>query len=370
MARRPGACLVQPRMAIAATGLCLCGIADEPPRRGEAASRGPGSPPPSLTSAISDWASKVTSRAIFPSAAVTLPSAVARSMIRSRSVCQGSTGRARPSSSASSATTRGPSSPSEARVPAAPPNCTASRRELTAARPARASSMLVSQPAATRPKVTGTACWSSVRPIMIVDRCASASPATAAAAWARSASTTSMTRLASSMTAVSTMSWLVAPRCTAPAAVCGTRRTRARARAGTGFPVSAASSPSSPASKLAAWATSVTAAPEPAGVSPARSRARASPASASSMACSHATSLVSALPRAKTPPNSPRALGSSWSAISGIQSFLFPGGLHPPGPPWLSRHHDRPSLRPHPRDRGYRPHPTSAVRPDDLWSEI
>ncbi len=156
-------------------------------------------------------------------------------MIRSRSVCQGSTGRARPSSSASSATTRGPSSPSGARVPAAPPNCTASRCELTATRPSRASSRLVSQPAAIRPKVTGTACWSSVRPIMIVDRCVSASPATAAAAWARSASTTSMARLASSIAAVSTMSWLVAPRCTAPAAVCGTRRARARARAGTGI---------------------------------------------------------------------------------------------------------------------------------------
>ncbi len=194
--------------------------------------------------------------------------ALARSMIRSRSVCQGSTGRARPSSSASSATTRGPSSPSEARVPAAPPNCTASRCELTAARPARASSRLVSQPAATRPKVTGTACWSSVRPIMIVDRCASASPAAAAAAWPRSASITSMARLASSIAAVSTMSWLAAPRCTAPAAVCGTRRASARARAGTGLPVSAASSPSSAASKWPAWATSVTAAPEPAGARP------------------------------------------------------------------------------------------------------
>ena len=37
VASSPGTCLVQPRMAIEATGLCLCGIAEEPPRRGDAA---------------------------------------------------------------------------------------------------------------------------------------------------------------------------------------------------------------------------------------------------------------------------------------------------------------------------------------------
>ena len=218
-------------------------------------------------------------------------------------------------------------------MPAAPPNCTARRPVRTPASPWRASSRLVSQPAATRPKVTGTACWSSVRPIMIEDRCASASPAAASAASARSASMTSMARLASSIAAVSTMSWLVAPRCTALTAVWGTCRARARASPGTGFPVSAASSPSWFGSKLSAFAVAVTASPEPAGASPARSSARASPASASSIACSHAVSPASTPPRAKTPPNSPRAFGSFWSGMSEISPLPYPAHHHRPHPP-------------------------------------
>ena len=35
VASRPGTRLVQPRMAMAATGFCFCGMAEEPPRRGE-----------------------------------------------------------------------------------------------------------------------------------------------------------------------------------------------------------------------------------------------------------------------------------------------------------------------------------------------
>ena len=235
-------------------------------------------------------------------------------MIRSRSVCQGSTGTARPSSSASSAATRWPASPSEASVPAAPPNWTASRGPRESS-PARPSSTLVSQPAATRPKVTGTACWSSVLPIMIEPRCAAASPPAASAARARSARMTSMARLASSIAAVSTMSWLVAPRWTALTAVWGTCRASARASPGTGLPVRAASPPSSFGSKFAALAAAVTALPAPAGASPARSRARARPASASSIACSHAVSSASTPPLANTPPNSPLASGLSWSGI-------------------------------------------------------
>ena len=49
---------------MAATGFRLCGIADEPPRRS------PPGPPSSRTSPTSDWASSVTSRAIFASAAL------------------------------------------------------------------------------------------------------------------------------------------------------------------------------------------------------------------------------------------------------------------------------------------------------------
>jgi len=79
----------------------------------------------------------------------------------------------------------------------------------------------------------------------------------------------------------------------------------------------------------ASAAAAVTASPEPAGASPARSSARASPASASSMACSHAMSLVSAPPRSKTPPNNPCPPGSSWSAISGISLPPFPASRGP-----------------------------------------
>ena len=124
MASSPGTCLVQPSTAMAATGFCLCGMADEPPRP---------SPPRSWISATSDWASSVTSRAILPSTPLTPAHAAPISMIRSRSVCQGSVGTARPSSAASRAATPGPASPSAASVPAAPPNCTASRLAATRA---------------------------------------------------------------------------------------------------------------------------------------------------------------------------------------------------------------------------------------------
>ena len=69
-------------------------------------------------------------------------------MIRCLSVCQGSAGAVKPSSSASRATMAGPFWPSEASVPAAPPNCTASRVAAILSRSRRASSIVVSQPAA------------------------------------------------------------------------------------------------------------------------------------------------------------------------------------------------------------------------------
>ena len=80
------------------------------------------------------------------------------------------------------------------------------------------------------------------------------------------------------MAAVSMMSWLVAPLCTAAlAAGSGTRRVSARASPGTGLPVSADDWLSSARSKSPVRAAAaVTAAPAPAGASPARSSARAS----------------------------------------------------------------------------------------------
>ncbi len=231
--------------------------------------------------------------------------AVATSMILSRSVCQGSGGSGRPSSVANSAFTRGPSAPREASVPAAPPNCTASLVSRVRMSPSTAASRPASQPAATTPNVTGTACWSIVRPIMSEAWWAFARCAAASAARSRSALVTSSACRASSIAAVSMMSWLAAPRCTARAAGPATLRASMRASPGTGLPVAAASRPSSAVSNPAAAAALVTSAPAPAGASPARSRARASPASAFSMARSHAASPTSAPPRLNTPPNSP-----------------------------------------------------------------
>ena len=263
------------------------------------------SPPPSATSPTSDWASRVTSRAILPRTPVTPAHAPAISVIRSRSVCQGTVGVCRPSSAASSAATSGPRSPSADRVPAAPPNWTASRLAATRSSAVAASSRPVSQPAATRPKVTGTACWSRVRPIMMVSRCTAARRAAAAAAAARSSEITPSAWRASSMAAVSTMSWLVAPWCTAPAGPGGSIRVSARTSAGTGLPVSAACRPSSAASNASARAAVVTAAPAPGAAIPACSSARARAASVSSMACSQAWSEVSTAPRPNTPSKSP-----------------------------------------------------------------
>src|ERR1019366_5422196 len=170
---------------------------------------------------------------------------------------------------------------------AAPPNWTASRPTGTRATASRASSRLVSQPAATSPKVTGTACCSSVRPIMRVSRWVAASTAAADAAADRSAAIADSACLASSIAAVSMMSWLVAPLCTAPAASGGTILVSSRTSAGTGLPVSAACLPSPAASNASACAAAVTVAPAPGSARPALSRALARAASVSSKACSH-----------------------------------------------------------------------------------
>ena len=69
-------------------------------------------------------------------------------------------------------------------VPAGPPSCAG---RTTAANRRRASTSPTSQPAAFSPKVVGRASWSSVRAIIGVERCVSASPAHAAHTPSRSA---------------------------------------------------------------------------------------------------------------------------------------------------------------------------------------
>ena len=221
VATSPGACAAHAAALTAATGLRLWGIVEEPPAA------------PSATSATSVWAMSVTSRAAFATTPQAVPSAPASSAGRVRIVCHGSTGWASPRSRAMASMTSTPRSPSEARVPAAPPSCTARRSSRTVRRRAIASSRPVSQPAAFSPSVTGTACWSSVRPARSVPRCSAASRADAAAAAARSSSSGARARWATSIAAVSTMSWLVAPLCTWPAAAPSTRsRERLHERCG------------------------------------------------------------------------------------------------------------------------------------------
>ena len=143
-------------MTTAATGLRLCGIADEPPGgspsvtsptsgRTRAGSR-PWRPCPGLRAAAGQGGGSLD----HPEP-VSMP---------------GSTGAARPSSAAE----KGGRPGAGRRRPAGPasrPRRQAARRAAARAdgraSAALASSMAVSQPAATSPKVTGTACWSRVQ---------------------------------------------------------------------------------------------------------------------------------------------------------------------------------------------------------------
>ena len=131
------------------------------------------------------------------------PSAAAIRAGRSRTVCQGTSGAVSWRRSARRAATSRPRSPRLASVPTAPPNCTASSRSRTARSSASAPSRPDSQPAALSPKVTGIACWSSVRPGTIASRWRRASAAHASAAAARSADHPSSARRQTSIIAVS-----------------------------------------------------------------------------------------------------------------------------------------------------------------------
>ncbi len=115
----------------------------------------------------------------LPAAPAACPSAAASSTGRERLACQGVDGAGSSRRRASAAATAGPSPPSAARVPTAPPSWTARRSSRTAVRRAAASSRPPSQPAARRPKVIGSACWSRVRPAARSARWRSASAAAA-----------------------------------------------------------------------------------------------------------------------------------------------------------------------------------------------
>ena len=108
------------------------------------------------------------------------------------------------------------------------------------------------------------------------------------------------------MAAVSRMSWLVAPWCTAGRGDAGDlRRSAPGPAAGTGLPVQRRLRAELRGVEPVRAGRRVTAAPAPGGASPARSSARASAASASSMACSQAASPAATPPRPKRAENRP-----------------------------------------------------------------
>ncbi len=96
-----GTCRAADTISVDSTGLRFCGIADDAPRPSAAGS---------VTSPISVRDNVCTSTANFPSAPVTKLSTAPRSAIGVRTVCHGSTGSARPSSSANGAISSTPPS--------------------------------------------------------------------------------------------------------------------------------------------------------------------------------------------------------------------------------------------------------------------
>ena len=172
VATRPGACIAAARAVIAAMGLCLCAIADDPPRP-------PRAPPPPRPA-------RAARRRAPPCPRRRPPCPARRPGRRSgvRSVCQHSSGSASPRARGE----RGPHG-RPVRVPggqgAARPAELDREHPDRCSSPAAARSSPAPHPAATAPKVVGTACCSSVRPIITVSRCAAASPAAASARGAQ-----------------------------------------------------------------------------------------------------------------------------------------------------------------------------------------
>lgn len=213
---RPGARSPAWSASIEATGLRLCGIAEEPPRP---------APPGSNTSATSPCISSDTSRPIRAIAPVSSPSSAPRRATRSRLPCQEISGAVSPSRAASASATASPRPPSAARMPLAPPSCSTRTASSAPASPARERTSGDSQQASFQPKGTGVAGCSSVRPVIVVARCASARRASASPARASCACSSAPAAAAASASAVSTTSWLVAPQCTQRAAWASSRPT-------------------------------------------------------------------------------------------------------------------------------------------------
>ena len=205
VAARFGAMVAAASAVAAATGLRLCGMVEEPPRP---------SPDGSNASATSVCIISETSRAILPHVPVRTANTQAASAMRSRWVCHGASGSGSFSSCASFSATSNPLSPRAAKVPAAPPNCSASPSLRNRCNRVRERCNAAAYSASFKPNGIGSACCSQVRATTAVLRCWCASLAKPATARSRSGSSASMAARKVSMPAVSITSWLVAPQCT------------------------------------------------------------------------------------------------------------------------------------------------------------
>ena len=189
----------------AATGLRLCGMVDEPPRP---------SPDGSKASATSVCIISDTSRAILPQLPAAIATTDAASATRSRWPCHGASGSGSFSCCDSLSATSNPLSPRAARVPAAPPNCSASPSPRNRRNRPRERCRAAAYSASFRPNGIGRACCSQVRATIGVSRCFRARFAKPAMARSRSASSASIAARNVIIVAVSITSWLVEPQCT------------------------------------------------------------------------------------------------------------------------------------------------------------
>lgn len=184
------------RAVIAATGFCLCGIADDPPAVfGDLPDLGGRQPPHIVGDLPISLPPRRRHRQAAPAGcdrcARARARAVARVRRRGRRPRRSRAGRARPGCPRPRRT-----------APAAP---------TPAATPGAGCGAAPTADAATAPNVVGNACWPSVRATIGVSRWVRAR---SAHARSRSGRSRAVPARSSSTRAVSRMSWLVAPRCT------------------------------------------------------------------------------------------------------------------------------------------------------------
>ena len=199
--------------------------------------------------------------------------------------------------------------PNAASVPPGPPSCTANRCRRASRRALPTSITATSHPAALRPKVVGEACCSRVRAAMRVDRCCSARAAAAADRRATSPRTRSITRRNTSISAVSSTSWLVAPKCTHLATSGGSCRRNSATRGMAGLAPRRPARPRAEGSMSMSWQPRTMAAAALVGTRPTSASAVARAASNSSMEATQARSEVASISSSvlNTGPNRPLA---------------------------------------------------------------